>query len=76
MSPQQHSHPRKITHRRISILLADGIRFLVPLALVLLLCLLGIAALDREEEVQQQNEMELFPTAHVLDVQLTLAQED
>ena len=38
----QHSHPRKIKHPRVSGLLADGIRFLVPLALVLLLCLLGI----------------------------------
>ena len=54
-------------------LVASGLSFLVPLAVVSGICVAavyGIAAIEEETEV------ELFPRDRVLDVQITVAQED
>jgi ankyrin repeat protein len=59
--------------------LATGLHFIVPLCLVLGLCLLallGIAALEEQQQVTEQAAVDLFPTASVLDVQITLDKQD
>ena len=59
-------------------LLGNGLHYLVPLCLVLGLCLLallGIAALDKQQ-VTEQAAVDLFPTDDVLDVQITVDEQD
>ena len=52
--------------------LGDGVYFLFPLILVLGLCLLGVSALDKQAEFEEQAELNLFPTNRVLEVEFTL----
>ena len=56
--------------------LGDGIYFLFPLILVLGLCLLGVYALDKQAEIEDQAELNLFPTNRVLEVEITLEEND
>ena len=56
--------------------LGDGIYFLFPLFLVLGLCLLGVSALDKQAEIEEQTGLNLFPTNRVLEVKITLAEND
>ena len=56
--------------------LGNGLHFLVPLVLVLGLCLLGAAALGKQEQVKQKAQMELFSTTKVLEVEITLNEKD
>ncbi|MDP7275463.1 MAG: hypothetical protein QF363_08280, partial [Planctomycetaceae bacterium] len=65
--------PRRNSNPPLSAMLISGLRFLVPLLLVSGLCVaaaLGIAAIEKETVV------DLFPTDRVLDVQITVAEED
>ena len=67
-------------------LLCNGLRFLLPLVLVLGLCMLGIAAINKLENVEQrtaelksevsQAGMTLFRTDGVLDVQIIVDEKD
>ena len=64
---------------RASRLLGHVFHFIVPLCLVLGLCLLAlmaIAALDKQQQVTEQAAVNLFPTASVLDVQITVDEQD
>jgi ankyrin repeat protein/spore coat protein CotH len=75
----QFSHYRQTRLTRVSRLLKNVFHFIVPLCLVLGLCLLGlmgIAALDKQQKVTEQAAVDLFPTASVLDVQITLDEQD
>ena len=56
--------------------LSDGFYFLFPLALVLGICLLGVSALNKKTQIEQQTELNLFPTNKVLEVEITLAEDD
>ena len=56
--------------------LSDGIYFLFPLALVLGICLLGVSALNKKTQIEQQTELNLFPTNKVLEVEITLEKDD
>ncbi|MDG1833370.1 MAG: hypothetical protein P8J63_09105, partial [Verrucomicrobiota bacterium] len=55
--------------------LGNGLHYLVPLVLVLGLFLLGAAALDKQEEVKQKAQMELFSTTKVLEVEITIEEK-
>ncbi|MDC0144159.1 CotH kinase family protein [Verrucomicrobia bacterium] len=56
--------------------LGNGLHYLVPLVLVLGLFLLGAAALDKQAEVKQKAQMELFSTTKVLEVEITVEEKD
>ena len=56
--------------------LGDGVYFLFPLILVSGLCLLGVYALDKQAEIEDQAELNLFPTNRVLEVEITLEEDD
>ena len=56
--------------------LSDGVYFLFPLTLILTLCLLGVSALDRQTQIEQQTGTNLFPANKVLEVEITLAESD
>ncbi len=56
--------------------LGNGLHYLVPLVLILGLFLLGAAALDKQEEVKQKAQMELFSTTKVLEVEITVEEKD
>ena len=56
--------------------LGNGIYFLFPLILVSGLCLLGVYALDKQAEIRDQAELNLFPTNRVLEVEITLEEND
>ena len=56
--------------------LSDGVYFLLPLTLILTLCLLGVSALDRQTQIEQQTGTNLFPTNKVLEVEITLTEAD
>ena len=70
------SHRRESRLAKVFRWLGNGLHFLVPLVLVLGLCLLGAAALDKQEQVKQKAQMELFSTTKVLEVEITLAEKD
>ena len=70
------SHRRESRLAKVVRWLGNGLHYLVPLVLVFGLCLLGAAALDKEEQVKQKAQMELFSTAKVLEVEITLAEKD
>lgn len=72
MSPQPAYSPKPKSNAALQLLLS-GLSFLLPLAVVSGICVaavLGIAAIEEETEV------DLFPRDRVLDVQVTVAQED
>ena len=52
--------------------LGNGVYFLFPLALVSGICLLGVSALDKQAEIEQQAELNLFPTDKILEVEITI----
>ena len=52
--------------------LGNGFYFLFPLVLVAGICLLGISVLDKQVEIEQQAELNLFPTDKVLEVEITI----
>ena len=52
--------------------LGNGVYFLFPLVLVSGICLLGVSALDKQVEIEQQTELNLFPTDKVLEVEITI----
>jgi hypothetical protein len=70
------SHRRESGLAKVFRWLGNGLHYLVPLVLVLGLCLLGAAALDKQEQVKQKAQMELFSTTKVLEVEITLAEKD
>ncbi len=52
--------------------LGNGVYFLFPLALVSGICLLGVSALDKQVAIEQQAELNLFPTDKILEVEITI----
>ena len=75
----ESSHYRQTRLTRAARLLGNVFHFIVPLCLVLGLCmlaLLAIAALDKQQQVTEQAAVNLFPTASVLDVQITVEEQD
>ena len=78
MSIQTSQDPQKRL-TSVARLLGNVFHFIVPLCLVLGLCLLAlmvIAALDKQQQVTEQAAVNLFPTASVLDVQITVDEQD
>ena len=69
----QSSHESILT--RLSHGLGNGVYFLFPLVLVSGICLLGVSALDKQEEIEQQAELDLFPTDKVLEVEITIGDD-
>ena len=71
-----NSHRRESRLAKVFRWLGNGLHYLVPLVLILGLCLLGASALDKQADIKQKAELNLFPTDEVLEVEITLDEKD